>query len=184
MESNKLKLTAGILNLGKEVEIYDWLALIAGDYGSKPFNKRFETWLNKQSIERFGTHTVEDWGGAGKHKEFENVRFSFSKKDWGDGYELNFYYKGQAVGYDYDAKKAVMRDSNEREGLVSVESVDEIVDNAKKCSSNRAMEREKARGNLVVLPELMEQHKKIKELIDSFNRDISYIISDELRIKR
>lgn len=184
MESNKLKLTAGIFNLGKEVEIYDWLALIAGDYGTKPFNKRFETWLNKQSIERFGTHTVENWGGAGEHKEFENVRFGFYKQSWGDKYELNFYYKGQAVRYDYDAKAAVLGDSNEKEGLLSVSDIAEIVEWSKKCSSNRAMEREKARGNLVVLPELMEQHKKIKELIESFNDDISYIISDELRIKR
>lgn len=181
METNKLKLTAGILNLGTEVEIYDWLALVAPEYGTRPFNKRFETWLNKKSAERFGTHKVERWGD--EIVDYENVRFSFSKQSWGDKFELNFYYPGKSVGYDYDAKKAVMRDSNEREGLVSVASVDEIVDWSKKCSSNRAMEREKARGNLTVLPELMKQQQKIKDLICAFNDDISYLLSDELRIR-
>lgn len=183
METNKLKLTAGILNLGKEVEIYDWLALIAPDYGTRPFNKRFETWLNKQSVERFGTHTVENWGMNHESKEFENVRFSFHKQSWGDKYELTFYYSGQSTYYDYDTKQVKLRDSNEREALVSVESVEQIKEYAQKCSSNRAMEREKARGNLVVLPELMEQQQKIKDLIRTFNDDISYILSDELRIK-
>lgn len=182
MESNKLKLTAGILNLGKEVEIYDWLALVAPDYGTRPFNKRFETWLNKQSIERFGTHTVENWGGAGEHKEFENVRFGFSKKDWGDGYELNFYYKGQQVRYDYDAKQAFLGDSNEKEGLVSVKDIAEIVEWSKKCSANRAMEREKAQGNLRYIAKLMAQRDSLKEQISAHNDKISYLLSDELRI--
>lgn len=183
MESNKLKLTAGIFNLGKEVEIYDWLALIAGDYGTKPFNKRFETWLNKQSAERFGTHIVEDWGGAGKHKEFENVRFGFSKKDWGDGYELNFYYKGQQVRYDYDAKQAFLGDSNEREGLVSVKDIAEIVDWSKKSSANRAMEREKAQGNLEDIAKLTAERDRLQQQISEHNDRISYLLSDELRIR-
>ena len=183
MESNKLKLTAGIFNLGKEVEIYDWLALIAGDYGTKPFNKRFETWLNKQSAERFGTHVIEAWGMNGEDKEFENVRFGFSKRDWSDGYGLDFYYKGQAVRYDYDAKQAVLGDSNEREGLVSLKDIAEIVEWSKKCSSNRAMEREKARGNLKNIAKLAAEHDRLKQQISEYNDKISYIISDELRIR-
>ena len=183
MESNQMKLTAGILNLGKEIEIYDWLALIAGDYGSKPFNKRFETWLNKASAERFGTHTLENWGMNGEAKTFENVRFSFRRKDWGDGYELNFYYKGQQVGYDYDAKKAVMRESNEKDGLVSVGDIAEVIDWSKKCSANRAMEREKAQGNLKYLAKLMAQRDRLKSEISDHNDKISYLISDEMRIR-
>jgi len=183
MENNKLKLTAGILNLGIEVEIYDWLALIAGDYGTKPFNKRFETWLNKQSAERFGTHTVKEWGFDKAGKEFENVRFGFHKQSWGDRMELNFYYNGKAVGYDYDAKKTVMRNSNERETFVSVESVDQIIDYAKKSSANRAMEREKAQGNLRAIAKLSAERDRLKQLISDHNDKISYIISDELRIR-
>lgn len=182
MEKHKITLSAGILNLGKEVEIYDWLALIAPDYGSKPFNKRFETWLNKRSAERFGTHQVERFGN--EKIDYENVRFGFNKQSWGDKYELNFYYSGKTARYDYDTKTTVMGDSNERECLVSVESIEQIVDYAQKSSSNRAMEREKARGNLTVLPELIALKEKLTDMISSYNDDISYLLSDELRIRR
>lgn len=183
METNKMKLTAGILNLGKEVEICDWLALVAPEYGTKPFNKRFETWLNKQSAARFGTHTIENWGIDGEDKEFENVRFGFHKQSWGDGYELNYYYKGQAVGYDYDAKAPTMRESNEREGFVAITSVDDIAMWAKRCSQNRTMEREKAQGNLRYIAKLMAQRDRLKQEISEHNDRISYLISDELRIR-
>lgn len=183
MENSKLKLTAGILNLGKQVEIYDWLALVAPEYGTKPFNKRLETWLNKQSAERFGTHTLEDWGMNHESKEFENVRFSFRRKDWGDGYELNFYYDGQAIGYNYDAQRAELRKSSEKESLYSVASVEEIADWSKKSSANRAMEREKAQDNLKSLAKLTVQHDKLKAEIAAYNDGISYLLSDELRIR-
>lgn len=183
MEAHKLKLSAGIFNLGEEVKIYDWLARAAGEYGTKPFNKRFETWLNKQSAEHFGTYTVKDWGGAGKHKEFENVRFGFSKKDWGDGYELNFYYKGQQVLRDYEAKQVFLGDTHEKEGLYTVGDIAEVIDWSKKCSANRAMEREKAQGNLEHIAELTAERDRLRQQISEHNDKISYLLSDELRIK-
>jgi hypothetical protein len=183
MENITLKLNAGIYNLGREIEIYKWLAFTAPAYGSKPFNKRLETWLNKASAERFGTHTLEDWGLNHESKIFENVRFSLRKKDYGDGYELNFYYEGRALQWDYETRTSTLRKSNEKECLYTVESINEITTWAEKIAINRTAEQVKARGNIRALARLTKQRDALKAKISEHNDAISYIVADDLRVK-
>ena len=85
--------------------------------------------------------------------------------------------------YDYDAKQAFLGESNEREGLISVKDIADIIESSEKCSANRAMEREKAQGNLKSIAKLTAERDRLQQQISEHNDRISYLLSDELRIR-
>jgi hypothetical protein len=169
----KMLLSAGILNNQKEIEVYEWLRLIVPDYGTKPFNKRFETWLNKQSIERFGTETIHNWGMNGESKSFPKIRFGFTKDTYSERYQLTFYYKGKGLGYNYETKTDHLRETNEHETLMGLHNAAEIVEWAMRVKDNRAE----------YLPKLMAQRDRLRSEIADHNDKISYAISDIVRVK-
>lgn len=183
----KLELTAGILNNEREAEIYDWLALTVPEYGNKPFNKRFETWINKQAEERFGTKTIENWGMNGEAKTYPQVWFTLTKDPYPlsdvPKFEFSFRYEGKMVGYDYGTKKAVMRDHTESEKLFGIKGITDIVEWCGRVSANRRENVLKMQDNNRNIKKLLAHRDKLKELIDAHNESISYIIRQEVGIK-
>lgn len=176
-------LTAAILNYEQEAGIYEWLALIVPDYGTRPFNKRLETWLNKLSADRFGTHTVENWGGNGASKEFENVRFAFRKSDYSDKFELSFYYAGQATWLDYDDHSYKLHGSNEHETLSNITDANDLATRARELGRSRLEYKVKLQDNLANIDALAIEHDQLRADIKAFNDKLTFAISDDLRIR-
>lgn len=186
MANEKLTLTAKILNTNTEIEVYDWLRLIIPEYGDKPFNKRFETWLNKQASDRFGIEVYKNWGMNGEDREYPKINFYFRKATWsmnGDKYDLSFNYKGKAVQYDYETKQAKISDKSENEQLIGVDSTASIIEWAERIVINRRENVEQMQSNMTQLPKLVAERDKLKAAIEAYNDKISYTISDTMRIK-
>lgn len=183
-ERAKLLLTAGILNNEIEIEVYDWLRLTVPEYGTKPFNKRFETWINKQAAERFGTEVYKNWGMNGEDREYPKIRFSLTKDSYWDKFEFTFYYLGREVGYDYDTREPVLKDrANEHEKLFGIHGIEDIVKQATDIAVYRREAIEKMQGNMKYLAKLFAQRDRLRDEIKSHNEQISYVISDIARIK-
>lgn len=187
MEKCKAILSAKILDSTKQIEVFEWLAFVAPEYGTKPFNKRFETWLNKKAGERFGTKTLKNWGVHGEDKEFPKVSFYMHKADYQltyeVKYELSVNYDGKEASYDYDTKTTVIRDRSQNEKLFGLVGVDDLVVWANRIVTNRRESIEKMQGNLKYLPKLMAMRDRLQMEIKDYNDKISYAISDEMRIK-
>lgn len=187
MNNEKLQLAAAMINHERLSEICDWLVATAPDYGNKPFNKRFETWLNKQAGERFGTEVYKNWGTNGEDKTYPKVTFYLHKSDYQytdvAKFELSINYRGTTVQYDYETKTSELREHNENEKLYSITSVSDI---AEQCAQIAAYRREsvvKMQSNLKQLDKLRAERDKLKAAIDAYNDKISYAISDSMRIK-
>jgi len=182
MSNNRLILTAAILNSEREIEIYDWLGRISLEYHGQQ-NKRFETWIDKQASERFGTEIYKNWGLNNENKEFPKVRFHYRKNGIFDKFELTFYYQGKAGQYDYDAKEYKIVSHNEHETLMNIEHTSNI---AQQCIDIVGKRREnliKMKANLQHLEELETQHAKMLKAIETYNDLISWPLSDTLRIR-
>lgn len=179
----KCKLSAAILNYQREAEIYDWLALTAPGYTQKQFNKRYETWINKQSIERFGSETIGNWGLHGESKQHPAVNFSLAKSSYSSDYELRFSYTGQTAGIDYDNHRYVLRKSTEWETLYTVTSVKDITERAAALATSRRAYILQLQDNLQNISALMIEHGQLRADIKAFNDKLTFAISDDLRIR-
>lgn len=188
-EKAKLLLTAAILNNKRQVEIFGWLALVAPDYGTKPFNKRFETWLNKLSSERFGTKTIENWGMNGESKTYPKVTFYLRKEDYqyGDGddtrFGFNIHYDGKTVRRSFDNKTETIEDSNESEKIFSVTDIAGIVEHSQHIAQFRQHDIDKMEDNMAHLAELEIERAEVNAKLKAYNDKLSYAISDQMRIK-
>jgi hypothetical protein len=183
MDKLKTQLTAAILNSQKEAEIFGWMALTLPEYGTKPFNKRLETWLNKQAGDRFGTEVYKNWGMNGEDKTYPKVSFYLTKSSYSDKYELSVNYKGKQAQYDYDTKTTELRDRNENEKLLGLANIGDIVDSSNRIVTNRTENVVKMQSNIKELAKLTKERDDLKAKISAYNDKISYAISDEMRIK-
>jgi hypothetical protein len=178
---NELQLQATIHNLEQESAIWRWVALTAPHYGTKPFNKRFETWLNKESMSFFGEETVQRFDGM---QQIPKIRFGFRKSDYSDYFEFSFYYPSQTVAQDYDTHTFKLRDgASEREYITGIHNLDELVGWADKIPANRQMERAKAQGNLRDLAKLEARKEELSKLVTEYNDSISYCLGDAMRLR-
>ena len=182
MQRIELKLQAGIHNAETEATIYEWLAEILPEYGTKPFNKRLETWLNKQSAEKFGEETI-DWGYNEETKTFPRVSFYFRKSDWSDNFNLSFSYKGEEAGYNYDTRNIEIQARTIREELLGVENNDNLIEQSRRNGEHRRDSIKLMQSNLRDLSQLIGEYDDLKKEISAFNESISYIIADDLRIR-
>lgn len=183
IERAKLHLTADILNLNREVDIYKWLALAVPDYSTKPFNKRFETWLNKQSSERFGTETIDNWGMYGESKTYPSVNFSLTRDSYSETSELSIRYKGRTLRYNYDDKKNYIGENQETEKLFGLKSASDIVERSTAIVPVRHESIELMQPNLRHLPKLFAQRDALRMAIKDHNDKVSYSIAELVRVK-
>lgn len=190
IEHAKLRLTAAILNNEKEIEIYSWLAATVPEYGTRPFNQRFITWLNKKAGERFGTHNVERYGQTGG-VDMPNVNFYMGRTTYTDKvqFDFSFTYKGKTADYNYPAdggpKEFVLRDSSKHEKMYGVAGVEELVKQVLGYIESRQNQIMKLNQNLADLPELANELLGLQKAVRKYNDKISYAISDDwsLRIR-
>lgn len=186
MEKERAQLTAAIFNNEKEAEIFEWLVLMLPDYGTRPFNKRLETWLNKCAMQRFGTEVYKNWGMNGEDKTFSKVTFYMHKADYPTDttrYELSVNYKGKNAQYDYETKKIEIREHSENERLFSVSDASELIERARSIVTNRIENVKKMRDNLAHLEELQRERGSLQSAIKTFNEKLSYAVADTMRVK-
>ncbi len=193
IENAKLHLKAAIFNNEREAEIYAWIAETVPEYGTKQFNKRFETWLNEKSSKKWGTKTIEDWGLNHESKTYPALSFYMSDEQWPDTegnkrYSLSFNYDGQQVGSEgYHSEgtyKVLIQKHQENEKIYKVASAAEIVDQAVNVVEIRQNENAKLRANMKALPALKREHDKLEAALEAYHDKIRYAIRDQWKIGR
>jgi len=178
----KLQLEAAIYNAEKMIEIYEFIA--STNYSGQ-FNKRYQTYLDKMSSEKFGTQVYPQWGMNGEDKIFPLVNFGMTRDEFSDEakYRITFYYKGQAVDWDTDKREYRMREKSESDYSYSITSANDYVKAAKDRIEYLKSSLAKFRDNLAHIDDLKAEHDKVEAIVKAYNDKLSWPISDRLRIK-
>jgi hypothetical protein len=190
-ELAQLKLKAQLHNEQTAVELLQWLAETLPKYTGQ-FNKRFETWLNKELSAKYGTwkyqdkHPGEVWRYDDPNPEFQNYTAWFRPNTYSmsKSYELTVNFRdGQKVDREWDSKIYTLQPTQESVKFYSVQAVNDIVENIANYHTSKLNTIEKLKQNLKNLNSLVTKHNKLAKELDAYNDAISYAISDEFRIK-
>lgn len=190
-ELARLKLQAELHNEQKAVELLEWLNETVPKYTGQ-FNKRFETWLNKELSTKYGTwkyqdkHPGESWRYDDPNHEFQNSTAWFrpSSYSMSKAYELTVNFSdGQQVGRDSDSRVYEIQPHQQSVKFYSVHAVSDITENITNYRTSKLNTIEKLKQNIKNLNSLVVKHNKLAKELDAYNDAISYAISDEFRIK-
>jgi hypothetical protein len=177
------KIKCGIHNTKKEIEICEFVASVIDGY-TGVFNKRFTTWLDKQLAVKFGTKTRFDEYRK-QDLTWNNVYSGLNNPYKQDYPEFKLYWQGMQIIRGFNNEPAELREtSNEYTYVYSVTGTEKIkaqmldIAQARKNSLARMLDTKKNASKL------QANKIKLEKLIREHNDNVSWIASDELRIRR
>jgi hypothetical protein len=197
VEKAKHHIKCAILNNAKEVEILEFLAEVLPEY-TGVLNKRFETFINKKLAEKYGTYEYKYYNEPntpmfGKPSEYDKtinyITAWLSGEQYASGakyWKLGIHYTGTEYAKswnDNNESEYKYRAKNQTFDIWSWETLKELAERIPGKIEYTNKEIEKLKDNQKHLSKYARQHNKLIAELNTYNDQLSYVISDLYRIK-
>jgi hypothetical protein len=179
-----MKLDKELYNLNAQNEAIAVILEAITAYGDKTYNKRFATFTNKLLIERFGSKMYERYGR--ESEEVGNVYCYLTTDEFIKKHtRFNMVYKGKEIRSNYtdNDRTEYLGESNEHELFYGSDTLPELTEALNARVAYNIKNIDKIKGNKKSLNSLIKEHDKVAAIVSEYNDKITYVLSDDLRIK-